>query len=106
MRWNGDSFRLSHLTRQRKPSRRDGETRTVNEECRRTTKAIYLVIDGEASKVVSWRVTKHIEACPDCLRRYEFERKLKQLIERACQCVGCPDGFEERLRRMILAEFE
>lgn len=78
----------------------------MNEECRRTTSAMYLVIDGEASRLVAWRVTRHIEVCPECSRRYEFERRLKQLIERACQCVGYPEGFEERLRRMILSEFE
>jgi mycothiol system anti-sigma-R factor len=78
----------------------------VNRECRETSSVLYLVIDGEASRVVQWRVTRHIEMCPECSRRYEFERKLKELIERACQCVGCPDGFEERLRSILLSELE
>ncbi len=78
----------------------------MNEECREASSAIYLVIDGEASRIVHWKVTRHIEVCSECLRRYEFEKRLKQLIERACRCVGCPEGLEERLRQAILSEFE
>lgn len=78
----------------------------MNEECRETSTALYLVIDGEAGRMVRWRVTRHIQVCPECSRRYEFERRLKEMIERACQCVGCPDGFEERLRNFILSQLD
>lgn len=78
----------------------------MNGECLETSSAIYLVIDGEASTVVRWRVTRHVQMCSECRRRYEFERQLKALIERAWRCAGCPDGFEDRLKNLLLSEFE
>ncbi len=78
----------------------------MRRECRQTSSFLYLFIDGEASTLVHWQVRRHIDVCPECHRRFEFERRLKAIIERACQCVGCPDGFEERLRAALMREFE
>lgn len=75
-------------------------------ECFEVVSTMHLVVDGEASTAVAKRFTRHVESCQECQRRYWFERQLKRLIERACQCVDCPEGFEERIRAAILAELD
>jgi anti-sigma factor (TIGR02949 family) len=75
-------------------------------ECIEATSTMYLVIDGEASQAVITRFTHHIQTCKPCSRRYLLEMRLKEAIARACQCVDCPEGFEERLRAILMAELD
>ena len=58
-------------------------------------------IDGEDPRCkpeTSELVRHHLEECPDCLRHYGMEERVKRLLATKCSGEKAPEGLRARLR--------
>lgn len=71
--------------------------------CEEALTELYRYLDRELDHVSAERVRIHLGECGGCLRSFNFEERLKQVIrQRLAEEV--PDEFLVRLRTVIAAE--
>lgn len=49
--------------------------------CQETLKLLYEIIDKEASQIDAKEVQKHLDCCPDCLKKFQIEESLQALVK-------------------------
>lgn len=49
--------------------------------CQETLNLLYEIIDKEASQIDVKEVQKHLDCCPDCLKKFEVEESLQALVK-------------------------
>jgi mycothiol system anti-sigma-R factor len=69
-------------------------------ECAAVIAEVWTLLDGECTAETRDKLRHHLEACPDCLRHYGLEERIKRLI--ASKCGG--DKAPERLRQRLMLE--
>ena len=67
-------------------------------DCSDVLDRVYEYVDGELSSDVVESIREHLAECAPCLRQYDLEAVLKQLVRRSCQ-----DRAPETLRLRIIA---
>lgn len=72
-------------------------------DCRAVLEELYLYLDGEIAAERCDVIQAHLDACTDCLRRFGFERDVKELVRRKCREGAPPPGLAELLRSRIRA---
>jgi anti-sigma factor (TIGR02949 family) len=65
-------------------------------DCDDALHELYTFIDGELTDETRDRIREHLDACPPCFERYDFEAELKAVINRKCQ-ERVPDGLKDRV---------
>ncbi|MDP4511439.1 mycothiol system anti-sigma-R factor [Nonomuraea sp. NBC_00507] len=68
-------------------------------DCREVLDKVYAYLDGELtdSDVVEIRV--HLDECSPCLKEYDLDKAIKQLVHKHCGC----DPVPADLRSKVLA---
>ena len=69
-------------------------------ECAAVIAEVWTLLDGECTPESRDKLRQHLEACPDCLRHYGLEERIKLLIAKKCGGERAP----ERLRQRLLLE--
>ena len=69
--------------------------------CRESLKKLYDFLDGELDKVPKSEIKKHLDACRHCWDRFEFEKRLKELIKKSCCKEACPDTLKRRVKALL-----
>jgi anti-sigma factor (TIGR02949 family) len=72
-------------------------------DCDDALHELYGFIDGELTDDVRTQILSHLEACPPCFERYDFEAELKIVISKKCQ-ERVPDGLKDRILDALRSE--
>jgi mycothiol system anti-sigma-R factor len=72
-------------------------------DCDDALHELYSFIDGELTDDVRTRIRQHLEDCPPCFERYDFEAELKLVIGEKCR-ERVPDGLKDRILDALRAE--
>jgi len=70
-------------------------------DCSTVLDRIYEVLDNEADDATCAMVLAHLQECPPCDQQVGVERKLKELVARACGCETVPDDVRRRVELSI-----
>jgi mycothiol system anti-sigma-R factor len=46
-------------------------------------------------------VEEHLDECAPCLRKYDLERVVKELVARSCACEQAPEELRQRVLTRI-----
>ncbi len=57
--------------------------------------------DRELSEKELAEVKRHLEACPPCEHRYEFQAELKRVVRVCCEQDKAPPELREKLRQIL-----
>ncbi|QDO87931.1 mycothiol system anti-sigma-R factor [Ornithinimicrobium ciconiae] len=68
-------------------------------DCTQVVLRLFEYVDNEAAEEDGRRIREHLDACGSCLREYERDLLLKQLVKRACNREAAPAA----LRTQIIA---
>ena len=79
----------------------DASERDMYADCRQVIAEIWTLLDGECTPEAREKLREHLEACPECLRHYGLEERIKTLIARKCKGEKAPEHLRERLRLEI-----
>ncbi|HUG84459.1 MAG TPA: mycothiol system anti-sigma-R factor [Euzebya sp.] len=72
----------------------------MSEECDALLERMQTYLDGECPKDVEAAVAMHLESCPPCLDRADFEMKVRALIAAKCRDTP-PAGLMESIRARL-----
>jgi anti-sigma factor (TIGR02949 family) len=73
----------------------------LNVDCSQVIAEVWTLLDGECTPDTREKLRHHLEACPECLRHYGLEERIKLLIAKKCRGEKVPEGLRERLRLEI-----
>jgi len=80
-----------------------GSSKKPISECDDAIHRLYYFMDGALTEEKRLQIKKHLDACPPCLRVYDFEEELRQVIANHCQDT-VPEGLRERVAAAIERE--
>ena len=58
-------------------------------------------VDGELDEPTALALESHAASCPECARRLQFERRLKELVARKARAPEPPAYLAEKVRRAV-----
>ena len=70
-------------------------------DCAVVMAEVWMLLDGECTESETDRLRRHLEHCPDCLRHYGVEERIKNLIATKCSGEKAPDHLVARVRMEI-----
>lgn len=70
-------------------------------DCAEVIAEVWTLLDGECTAETRARLRQHLDECPECLRRYGLEERIKSLIATKCRGDKAPERLHERLRLEI-----
>ena len=70
-------------------------------DCAVVMAEVWMLLDGECSESETAQLRLHLEQCPDCLRHYGVEERIKNLIATKCSAEKAPDHLVQRVRLEI-----
>jgi anti-sigma factor (TIGR02949 family) len=68
-------------------------------DCSRARLQLYKYLDGEMDPDDIGKIREHLAQCGPCLKEYDIDQMLKELVRRACRCQAAP----MELRTQIMA---
>jgi mycothiol system anti-sigma-R factor len=69
--------------------------------CRECLDRMWQYIDGELDVASTEEFQRHLEQCRACFTEAEFERRLKEMVRRACGGEQAPAHLRERLAKIL-----
>ena len=66
-------------------------------DCRDTIRELYAYLDEVLDETVRAQITSHLDQCPDCQDRVQFEHTLKARIRIRAAEEPLPDTLRQRL---------
>lgn len=70
--------------------------------CAEAQEHVWEFIDGEMSAEDCARIRAHFQVCPRCDEVYHSERKVKDVVARACGCESAPQDLRGRVTALIV----
>jgi mycothiol system anti-sigma-R factor len=58
-------------------------------------------VDGELDVASTDELQRHLAQCRECFSQAEFERRLKEMVRRACGSEQAPARLRERLTKIL-----
>ena len=72
----------------------------MDDGCRQVLRELQLYLDGECATDLESVMARHLEHCPPCFDRVEFQREVRMLV--ASKCVDqAPPGLVDRVRERL-----
>lgn len=68
----------------------------MREDCHEALTELQIYLDGECGAALERAVMAHLDGCPGCVHRADFERELRVVIATKCRDVA-PSGLLERV---------
>lgn len=71
-------------------------------DCAEILDRVYVFLDHEMGNEATAyaKIEEHLDECAPCLRKYDLERAVKDVLARSCACEHAP----EELRRKVLTQ--
>jgi anti-sigma factor (TIGR02949 family) len=78
----------------------------LSERCNEVLAELEAFVDGELPSEKVGEFVEHLQECPPCLHRADFQAKVKEIFRKKCQSGGSapPDALVIRVRQTIRAE--
>ncbi|MEE8602569.1 mycothiol system anti-sigma-R factor [Euzebya tangerina] len=73
----------------------------MSDQCDALLERLELFLDGECASDAEQVIEQHLQDCPPCLHRADFERRLRELVATKCRDsapAGLVDGIMSRLQ--------
>jgi mycothiol system anti-sigma-R factor len=70
-------------------------------DCRQVLTQIELYLDGELDASLHAEVHEHLGTCGNCTDRWEFQRRLKDMLRAKCGCDEVPADLLHRVHAML-----
>jgi len=70
-------------------------------DCEESLEKLWQFLDQELDGESAARLAQHLEECRHCFDRAEFERRLKAMVRRSCECETAPAELRDRLTKLI-----
>jgi mycothiol system anti-sigma-R factor len=72
-------------------------------DCAEILDRVYVFLDHEMSdEPASYAIVEeHLDECAPCLRKYDLERVVKELVARSCACEQAPEELRQRVLTRI-----
>lgn len=70
-------------------------------DCAIVISQVWMLLDGEVTDETRDELRHHLDRCPDCLRHYGVEERIKNLIATKCSGETAPSYLVERVRMQI-----
>jgi mycothiol system anti-sigma-R factor len=58
-------------------------------------------VDRELSAAEVEQIKHHLDDCPPCAERFQFEASVKRLVRRCCEQDTAPPALREKLRQIL-----
>ena len=72
----------------------------MDDDCRSVLRELQLFLDGEGAEELQRAMGRHLNDCPPCFDRAEFQREVRALI--ATKCTDhAPPGLIERVQARL-----
>jgi mycothiol system anti-sigma-R factor len=71
--------------------------------CDDVKRVVYFFLDGSLGASKQHDFDNHLSLCPDCARRTNVHRKLREFVKRRVERINAPDRLKTRLTRSIRA---
>ena len=69
----------------------------MDEGCKQALRRLHLFVDRELSPPEVAEVRQHLDSCPPCDERFQFQSSLKRLIHDRVAHESCPEEVKSRL---------
>ncbi|HXF83743.1 MAG TPA: mycothiol system anti-sigma-R factor [bacterium] len=73
-------------------------------DCEQVLEQVWSYLDGELSEDAYLEIQAHVAECEGCGSKYDFQRRLIELIERKCREGPIPAELKQRLFRLLDSE--
>ncbi|MEV0596533.1 mycothiol system anti-sigma-R factor [Nonomuraea cavernae] len=70
-------------------------------DCREVLDKVYAYIDGELAEGVVSDIRVHLDECDPCLKEYDLDKVVKQLVAKHCGCDPVPDDLRSKVLARI-----
>ncbi len=70
-------------------------------DCEQVLQMVWEYLDGEVDEARYLEIRAHVRACSECGPRFEFQRRLRELIEQKCREGPVPPDLKQRLFRLL-----
>ena len=72
----------------------------MDDGCRQVLRELQLYLDGECAGDLESVMARHLEDCPPCYDRVEFQRAVRMIVAQKCTDTA-PPGLSERVRARL-----
>ena len=69
--------------------------------CREAVDKLYEYLDREADDMTAAQVEKHLDLCRLCCNHLEFEKKMKELVQKSCFQEKAPAFLREKIQQAL-----
>ncbi|HEX6548351.1 MAG TPA: mycothiol system anti-sigma-R factor [Candidatus Dormibacteraeota bacterium] len=69
--------------------------------CQECVDRLERFVDRELSTSEVEEIKQHLDDCPPCAERYQFETSLKRLVKVCCEQETAPPVLREKLRQIL-----
>jgi mycothiol system anti-sigma-R factor len=72
-------------------------------DCAEILDRVYVFLDHEMGEETAAyaKIEEHLDECAPCLRKYDLERAVRDVVARSCGCDHAPDELRERVLTQI-----
>ncbi|USQ78830.1 mycothiol system anti-sigma-R factor [Ornithinimicrobium faecis] len=70
-------------------------------DCAQVVLRLFEYVDHEAAEEDGVRIREHLDACGSCLREYERDLLLKEMVKRACSSEAAPAALRTQIMARI-----
>jgi mycothiol system anti-sigma-R factor len=69
--------------------------------CQEAVERLYDYLDKEIDKITAARIEKHLDLCRLCCDHFEFEKKMKELVQKSCIRQKAPSFLKEKILKAL-----
>jgi mycothiol system anti-sigma-R factor len=69
--------------------------------CQEAVDRLYEYIDSETDGITAARIEKHLDLCRLCCDHFEFEKSMKELVQKSCIQQKAPAFLKEKIQRAL-----
>lgn len=69
--------------------------------CQEAVDKLYEYLDREVDKITAERFQTHLDLCRRCCDHFEFEKKMKELIQKGCFQEKAPPFLKDKIRKSL-----
>ena len=70
-------------------------------DCREVLDKVYSYLDGELAEVDIVEIRVHLDECGPCLKEYDLDKAIKQLVAKHCGCDPVPGDLRSKVLARI-----
>jgi mycothiol system anti-sigma-R factor len=78
------------------PEKQEGHGHNRGEDCADYLERIVFFLDNELDEADCSAVRHHLDECGPCLKKYDLERTVKQVVARSCH-ESAPEGLRAKV---------